>query len=976
MTRGAVRNVRRLPLAFAAAAACLAILIAPAQAKVPIYSFTAQPSSTTHQAGAHPDVAFVFEIGNRQQQEPNPCDCEDARNVTVHLPTGLIGNPHSTPQCTIAQFTSNECPPDSQVGVSEDAVTTDFSGEAYGFVTPVYNLTPPPNEPGLLAFETVVSTPVFLNVSARTNSDYGLDTTISNIAHFLPLAYSATDIWGVPAAPVHSKLRFGLGETPILLRKGENFLCSEDLTPATQDPTTIYQFCEQSFGEKIVKTWHNAPDGGGAVGDCTILEGGCGGPGYAVESESPEEPFFQNPTTCGETSLATSLDILSYDGSESHADSSYPPTTGCNELTFNPSLFAHPTIEEADSPSGINVDLKAPMFESPKVPSPSEIRSTVVTLPEGFTINSGAADGKTACADSEAKFGTTEEARCPEFAKLGTLEVHSPVLPGTLPGAIYIGKPLPGNRYRLFLTFDGFGTHVKLAGTVHPDPVSGRLVTEFRNLPQFPFEDFNLHFFGGERGILATPTQCGTYPVSTEFEPWDGTIETKTSTQYFTIDSGPGGSPCPGGPRPFAPSFKAASTANTAGSHTDFWLQLTRRDGEQNLTALNVTTPPGFSATLAGVPYCPEAAIEAAMAPGYSGLAESEHPSCPAASQVGEAFAGAGVGTHPFYAPGKVYLAGPYKGAPLSLVVITPAVSGPYDLGDVVVRTALRVNPETAQVTAVSDPLPQILEGVTLRLRSILVKLTRPNFALNPTDCEPFAVGAKVSGSEGATASPTSPFQVANCARLRFAPKLAISLKGGTRRAQHPALKAVLTMPPGGANIASAQVTLPHSAFLDQGHINKTCSRPQLASHSCPASSVYGYAKAETPLLDKPLEGPVYLGTGFGYKLPALVADLNGQIEVLLHGKVDTGKNGGIRNTFEVVPDAPVTRFTLEMQGGAKGLIVNSENLCSPRAKTKAIADFTAQNGRVSDTTPTVANSCGARAKKHKRRPGRARVAR
>ncbi len=949
-----------------------------ASAKVPIYSFTAQPASNTLQAGAHPDVAFSFEIGNRQQTSANPCDCEDARNVTVHLPTGLIGNPHSTPQCTITQFTSDKCPPDSQVGVTEDAFSADPEGSAYGFAAPVYNLVPPPTEPALLAFETVISTPVFINVSARTNSDYGIDATVSNIDHFLPLTYSVTDIWGVPASPVNSKLRFGLGETPILLRKGENFLCSENVTAATADPQTIYQFCERQIGGEIIKTWHNSPDGGGAVGDCTLLEGGCGGPGFPVSSNSPEQPFFQNPTTCGEGSLATSLDILSYDGSTSHADSAYPPTTNCNELTFNPSQSIEPTTHAADSPSGAEFRLTVPQFESPSVPSPSELKAAVVTLPKGFTLAPNVTNGKLTCSEAEAQMGayaSTEEGHCPEDSKIGTISVETPVLPGPLDGAVYLGEPKPGNRFRLFLLFDGFGVHIKLAGTATPDPVSGQIHISFQNLPQAPFESFNMHIFGAERGSLDTPTQCGKYEVTSEWTPWDSALSNQTSRQFFTIDEGPNGSPCPNGPRPFHPGFQATATANTGGAHTDFWLNLLREDGEQNLSGLTVTTPSGFAATLKGLTYCPDSAIAAAALESHLGIEERSHPSCPASSYVGELTAGGGPGSHPLYLPGKAYLAGPYKGAPLSFVFITPAVSGGYDLGDVVIRVAVHVNPETAQVTTVSDPLPQIYQGIPLRLRQVFVDLNRPGFALNPTDCEPLSVTAQVSGDEGAAFTATQPFQVANCAALPFKPSLALVLSGSTKQAGNPALTATLTTTPGEANISRTQVTLPHTELVDNAHINDPCTRVQFSEgktpgEKCPPGSILGFAKAATPLLDKPLEGPVYLRSTGRAGLPDIVAALNGQIDIALDGHVDS-VGGRLRTTFETVPDAPVTKFTLSLDGGRKGLIENSPGLCAHTLHVTAA--ISGQNGKTANQNPVLSTPCG---KKHHRRAHLARAGR
>ena len=931
-----------------------------ATASVQIFSFDAQPS--TSQAGAHPDLGFSFELSNHDLtgQELSPCACNDPKDVTVHTPAGVIGNPHATPQCSVAEFASDECPVDSQVGVVEIALADGKKGEGFfgraDLVAPVYNLIPPPEEAGLLGFKSGlgIDSPSFEVLSSRTNSDYGLDAATVDIEHFAPLWQVRQVLWGVPADPAHDYLRFARGEAAFQSlgeARGRIMLCDPDLNESTDDPASVFQLCP-------LGSFMGGPVAGIEVSNGKLV-------GHPLASSSPLTPFTQNPTTCGISSLETSLSVLAYDKGESSAESSWPATTDCDQLAFNPSLFARPTTTQTDSPSGIDVDLKAPSFESPETPSPSEIRAAIVTLPPGFTINPNAADGKTACAESQALFGTTVEAQCPQFAKIGTLEVHSPALPGVLPGAVYIGEPKPGERYRLILAFDGFGVHVKLSGTVHPDPSTGQLVTEFTNLPQFPFEDFDLHFFGSESGILATPTQCGTYPVTTVFEPWDAALPNQTSTQFFALDEGPEGGPCPHGARPFAPVIRAASASNTSASHTSFSIDLTRQDGEQNLTGLTIVTPPGFSATLNGIPYCPESAIASAAAPGYAGLAEQVDPSCPAGSQIGEATAGAGAGTHPYYAPGKVYLAGPYKGAPLSLAVITPAVSGPYDLGNVVVRAALRVNPETARVSAISDPLPQILEGIPLRLRSILIDLNRPNFALNPTNCEPLPIEARVTGTEGAVAQPTLPFQVANCARLPFAPQLSMGFSGSTDHGGNPSLHTTLSNPGGSpdANISRVAVTLPPTELIDNAHLQNPCTRVQFAQGStpgedCPSGSVIGSAKAQTPLLEKPLEGPVYLRSDPENKsgLPDIVAALNGQIDITLDGKVST-VHKAIRTTFEAVPDAPVSNFTLNLDGGRRGLLQNNTSLCLH--PLHAAVDISGQNGKTANQDPLLRTPCG-----------------
>jgi hypothetical protein len=401
--------------------------------------------------------------------------------------------------------------------------------------------------------------------------------------------------------------------------------------------------------------------------------------------------------------------------------------------------------------------------------------------------------------------------------------------------------------------------------------------------------------------------------------------------------------------------------------------RIPRAAGRARLGALAVKLPAGMLAKLAGVPYCPDAALAAVPTAEGTGAAQLATPSCPAASRVGSVSVGAGAGTDPFYVnTGSAYLAGPYKGAPLSLAIVTPAVAGPFDLGNVVVRTALRVDPETARVTAVTDPLPTILDGIPLDVRSISLSLDRQGFTLNPTSCEAKSIEAQVGTQAGQTQTLTNRFQVGECGRLGFKPKVDITLKGGTKKTGHPALKAVVSYPKGGAyaNIAKAQVALPGSEFIDQGNLNKVCTQPQLKSDTCPKKSIYGKVKAWSPLFEKPLEGNVYLGVGYGYKLPAVVAELAGQVRVLLAGKVDTSPSHGIRNTFEAVPDAPVEKFVIELKGGKNyGLFENSQDICKKKQVGSAV--FTAQNGKVLSLSPTIGNSCGKGGGKKGKKQGR-----
>jgi hypothetical protein len=890
--------MRRLNLSLLLFVACILVPVGSASAEE-ITGFSTTPSTT--QAGGHPDITIVSKFTSSDFF--NPDKTKDARLLVTSLPTGVIGNPHAIPRCSLVDFSLGLCSPDSQVGEVEISL--------FNATAPLYNMIPRPDQAGLLGFYVeIAGVQSYIDIAGRTESDYGLDSVNTPIFHPLPLSGVVVRLWGVPADPSHDPRRCG------------------------------------------------SP---------------CGSEGLGAKSNVAPEPFLSNPTTCG-VPLTSRLEVEFYSLVRDAVEAPWPPTTGCDQLAFNPSLTVKPTTTEGDAASGLDANLKVPQIANPYTPSPSQIRGATVTLPAGFSINPNAADGKQACSDSETAIGTRLGATCPEFSKVGTLSIDSSALPGPIPGAIYLGEPKPGDPYRLILAADGFATHVKLAGSAKADPVTGQIVVTFEDLPQSPLTEFDMHFFGSERGLLGTPTQCGEYPVVAEFEPWNSVLPNQTSTSFFTVASGPGGSPCPNGPRQLRPEFTAGTLNPTAGRHTPFNLELNRSDGEQNLVGLTVSTPPGFSGTLRGIPYCPEPSLARLALGGGSGILERAEPTCPADSQIGTAVAGAGAGSHPVYTPGKVYLAGPYNGAPLSLVVVIPAVSGPYDLGNVAVRAAIHVNPVTARVTTVSDPLPQILEGVPLRTRSIRVELDRPDFALNPTNCDPLSTDATITGDEGGVAVLSSHFQVGNCAILPFEPKLSLNLSGGVKRRGHPALRAVLTAAPGEANLAATAVTLPANELLDNAHIGTVCTRAQFASGSCPAGSIYGTAEATTPLLDAPLKGNVYLRSSSN-PLPDLVVDLKGQIDIELVGVIDSASKGGLRTKFLAIPDAPVTQFVLSLEGGKKGLLINSKNICGLAQRAKV--SMTGQNGAVVNTRAKLRAPCGtkARQKRSQDRPTRARKA-
>jgi hypothetical protein len=930
MTAGALN--RWIGLTLGAAFAALLLLWGPgtdeADAKAAIFGYSAVPSTT--QAGGHPDIVTQFEIGSRFTQGEFPeCACNDPKDINLHAPAGVIANPHVVSVCSTAEVATFECSADSQAGFVVLQLFDQFG------VLPLYRTNPQAGQAGLFVFTPPlgIAVPQYVAVNARTGTDFGLDIRTIGIAHLISFDYYAPVFWGVPGSPRNDALRFAPGEKAISCGNNPLQGASEGKLAKGCSLESLSGF----FPEKD-----------------------------PVSSSLPVAPFTQNPTTCVGP-LRSSIDTLAYDRETDNAEGPWPATTGCDQLSFDPSLAAKPTTSWSDTASGMALDLKVPQFQDPETPSPSEIRSVEIRLPDGFTINPNAADGKTSCSDAEAMIGSSEPAQCPEFAKVGTVELNSSALPAAIHGYAYLGDPRPGDRYRLILTADGFGTSIKLQGSIHADPASGQMTISFQDLPQAPFQEFNVHMFGSERGVLATPTQCGTYPVETTFTPWAAELSVQKSTQFFTIDAGPGGASCPGPARPFSPTFEAGASDNTAGSFTSFALRATRSDGEQILSAFDMAMAPGFLANLRGLPYCPQSSID--QLAGRTGHAEQASPLCPAASRIGSVVAGAGAGSRPLHVPGQVYLSGPYKGAPLSAVVVVPAVAGPYDLGNVVLRAALDVDPTTARVSILSDPLPRIIEGIPLRLRSALITLDRSRFTLNPTNCSPFSIQATMFGDQGAVTRPSAPFQVGNCAVLDFTPRLRLRLSGGTNRRGHPALTGTLQAGAGQANIRRAVITLPSNEQLDNGNIETICTNVRFAADDCPAGSVYGSAEATTPLLDEPLRGAVYLRSSKN-ELPDLVADLKGQIDIELVGRIDTVK-GALRTTFDAVPDAPVTRFELRLNGGKAGLLVNQGSICglSQRAKVRMVG----QNGAVSTQRVKLGARCGSSGKERRSHRGESR---
>jgi hypothetical protein len=887
----------------------------------------------------------------------------DIKDVKVELPPGLLGNPNpqALPQCTAQQLAGaansidapSECPVASQVGMIRLQLNVPF----FTVVLPLFNMKPPTGMPARFGFN-VAQNYIYLDTEVRSDGDYGITIGPSNAPQALRIYRNDVTFWGVPADPRHDAQRcnssfFGWGTTG-------------------KCPGGIHDSTGVSFEPHAA----NIPPKAFLTMPTSCTESGVG-EAWRMRTDSWEKP--------GVFSTGSFLTHRSPYAPEPGAPGGIQQgPTGCFKVPFEPKLALQPTGQSTDSPTGLDVRLDVPTdgIFNPTGIAQSTMKKAVVTLPEGMSLNPSQGEGLGVCSRADLARETASSAPgsgCPSTSKIGSLDLATPLLDHPMKGSIYLAEPdnvrttAPGAENRFdslvglyFVVQDReSGVLIKLEGKVDTDPQTGQITTTFDNLPQLPFTSFTIHFREGARSPLSTPSACGTYTTEATFTPHANPDTVSRSRFSFEIDSGIGGAPCPsGGVRPFTPKLDAGAINNNAGSFSPFFVRMFRTDEQQEITNFSTSLPPGVAAKLAGIPRCSDAQL-AQMAQ-QTGVEAQTNPACPRASQVGRVLAGFGVGSVLTYAPGQMYLAGPYRGTPVSIATVAPATVGPFDLGTVVVRSAFSVDPQTAEVTLdsrASDPIPHILRGFPLHLRDIRIYLDRPGFTNNPTNCNRMEVGAFLSGAGRNFASPvddplvdvSNPFQVSNCALLPFKPKLSFRLKGGTKRGDFPALRATLKARPGDANLAKAVVALPKSEFLEQGHIGTVCTRVQFAADNCPAASIYGNATATTPLLDEPVSGPVYLRSSSN-ELPDLVIALKGEISVNAVGRIDS-VNGGIRTTFETIPDTPIDTFTLRMQGGKKGLFVNSRNLCLKPAR--ADVKFFGQNGKVAKSKPKMGISCG-----------------
>jgi hypothetical protein len=884
--------------------------------------------ATDTQAGSHMfQLTTTFTLN--QTADANPVQL--AKDLHFKLPPGLIGNPTPFPRCTLAQFNAipvneigsgkihtglNLCPAQSAIGVAIitiNAKTTGIRNGASTFTVPVFNVEPSIGEPARFGFE-LLRAPVFLDTAVRTGGDYGVTVNVSNITQTAAFIKNEVTFWGVPGDPRHDQQR-----------------------------------------------------GWDCLEDARKVEGVEGLPCNPMEARHPL-PLLTMPTSCSGSPLQTSVEMDSWaepTNRQSLGNTQPMPTLdGCNRLQFNPTISVAPDAHAASTPSGLTVGVHVPQDLNLNGAGLSEadVKDTTVTLPAGVALNPAAADGLEACSEAQVALNVDSSPSCPDASKVATVEIRSPLLPEPLVGEAYLAaqnaNPF-GSLVALYIVAEDptAGVLVKVAGEVKPDPFTGQLVSTFKNTPQLPFEDLKLHFFGGSRAPLSSPALCGSYTTTSSIAPWSGNAPAEPSSE-FQILTGPNGSAC-ANPLPFSPSLTAGTTSIQAGGFSPFTMTMSRPDGSQNLQAVKLKMPPGLLGTLATVKLCKEADANAGT--------------CGPESLIGHTIVSVGVGGNPYSVTGgEVFITEGYGGAPYGLSIVNPAKAGPYDLGKVIVRAKVEVDPITAALTVTTDTsgpykIPTILDGIPLQIQHINVSIDRPGFTFNPTNCSPLQIGGSLTSDQGAVQTLSVPFQITNCAVLAFKPHLTAKTNGKTSRANGASLSVKLTYPAGpyDANISKVKVDLPKQLPSRLTTLQKACPAATFNANpaACPAASIVGHAKATTPVLPVGLEGPAYFVSHGGEEFPQLVIVLQGYgTTVHLVGSTFINKAGITSSTFKQVPDVPVGTFELTLPQGRFSALAANGNLCTLK-KLAMPTSFVAQNGMVLNTsTPIVPTGCAKKA--------------
>jgi hypothetical protein len=911
------------------------------------------------QAGSHPyEFTYSFDMNTSHYDSSGkkreilvPAGGEP-RNLTVNLPPGFIGNPTAVPQCTRQLFEEQNCPIASQVGVDVAGVA---GGDLYPLrlPIPVFNMVPPPGIPAQFAF-TVLGVPTYLDAGIRSGGDYGITVHINNIVQ-KEVTGNRITFWGEPSDPSHNEDRF---------------------TAGTQNGVL---FCTR----------------------------GCA-------SNAPRVPFLTLPTSCaGPQTFSETMSAWETTGFgeslyKSH-DQNDTPTgfTGCGHLGFGPTISVAPDTTDADTPAGLTVDVKVPQegLTTTGALSTSNIKDTTVVLPKGVVINPGQAAGLQSCqagptgpllasgqpshpgrdnlplagenGETEAFSGPPD---CPNASKVGTIQIAIPLLKSDLEGNVYVLQSNPPHLQLLFAA-SGEGVNIKLIGNVSLCETAGeeidgktceapgQIIAKLAETPEAPFTDFKLSFSGGAQAALDTPALCGEHTTTSDFTPWSTpTVGDVFPTSNFAISSGPGGSACPSSTLPFTPSLIAGATTDQAGGFTSFSLLLQSGDGQQRIEKLAFKAPQGLSGMLSAVPLCPEP--------------QAAQGTCSSASQIGHSTVASGPGPYPLTIPqpgnpeSPIYLTGPYQGAPFGLSIVTHVIAGPFNLGTIVTRAKIEVDPHTAQITVTTDPLPQVVAGVPTDLRLVDSVIDRPGFMFNPTNCNPSSFSGTATGTPppgvggaGATAAISSHFQVGSCQSLKFAPSFKVTTSGKTSRANGASLNVEVIYPPvplganqaaGEANIGSVKVDLPKQLPSRLTTLQKACTAAQFEANpaGCPTASVIGHATAITQVLPVPLTGPAIFVSHGGEAFPSLIIVLQGYgVTVDLVASTFISHAGITSSTFKTLPDVPFKSFDLTLPEGKYSALAANGNLCT--SKLKMPTAFTGQNGaKINESTPIIATGC------------------
>lgn len=836
---------------------------------------------TDQQAGDHPYESTVSYFLNTNHVVSEGLERSEVaaktRNFVVDLPKGLVGNPQIVPKCPLWRANQLSCPLSTQVGVAmvftfdQHPGTTLFQNTS---VEPIYNVAPEPGEPAQFQFD-YEKVPIALHVTVSPETADAVRVSVLGVPNVAKAFGVMATFFGTP-----------------------------------QSDSNVYNHNNAAQPLAFLTNPVDCADGPSTA---------------SVFTDSRLDPGAFLPTG------APDLADLAWKRATTTV---YPAITGCEQLNFDPSLQLIPDTTEADEPTGVTARLHIPQAPdaSPDLLTP-ELDDATVTLPAGLTVSPSAADGLQACSDAQFAEESSEPATCPTASVLGSVKIVTPLLEAPLEGQVFLGAPectgpggictaadvASGRQLRIFLEASGSGVRIKREGRIYANPSTGQLTTKFVENPQLPFETLELHFNGGLRAGLATPQTCGPATTTTDFSAWSSPFTADaTPTSVFDVDWNGAGGVCPA-IWPFAPSFSAGTSNPDAGQYSPFTLTFGREDREQDLSQIQVQMPPGLIGKLSGVTLC--------------GEPQASQGTCAESSRIGSITAAAGAGAHPFYEKGEIYLTGAYKGAPFGLSIVVPTVAGPFNLGNVVVRSSVYVNPRSAALTVTSDPFPQIIDGIPLRLRTANVTIERPEFIRNPTDCERQQISATINGSQGTQAHVSAPFAVAGCAGLPLQPTFSAYTSAEHTRRSGASLFVKVAMPKGAdANVTAAKVELPKLLPSRLETLKHACLAPIFEANpaDCDAGSIVGVARVHTPILPVPLVGPVYFVSDGAAKFPELVVVLQGYgIRVDLHAKTFINEKSEITSsTFTNLPDVPFSSFELDLPRGAYSALAAPGNLC------------------------------------------------